>query len=149
MAKSKVDSASLKILIPFKILGAFFWVIAALTVMAFFFFAFRFYFATALMYAVLAVVNGIMAYGLWKMQKWVVPLLGGSAIIVLAINLINVVKNTRTLGQALTAFAILAVIFIFSYFSRNFLEGEYDNRKVLGSFLTLLIFSQLIAFFLK
>lgn len=149
MPQSITINVPLKILLPYRVLSVIFWAIAILTFLTCLFFVFRNSLSSALMYAALVGVNGITAYGLWKMKKWIVPILGGSAIIVLAMNFMGVLSGTRKASQALLSFSILVVLFLFAYFSRNFLEGEYIERKALVLFLALLIFSQAITFFLK
>jgi len=139
----------LKILLPYRILGVIFGVIALLTFLSVISSGSRNLFTLALVYASYVCLNGILAYGLWKMKKWIIPLLGGTTLIVAILNIVNIIGGTQKISRALTAFIILGVFFLLAYFSRKFLNGDYKNYRALGLFAAFLVLSQAAIFFLK
>lgn len=143
------NNVSWKFLIPYKIISVFFAALALLTFLSVISLSLRHLFASAVMYAAYVGLNGILAYGFWKMRKWIVPLSGVAALVVTIMNIIDVSRGTQVAGKVLIGFAILCALFVFTYSSRNFLEGEYRNLKALGLFLAFLILSQAATFFLK
>ncbi len=149
MPELETNKIPLKILLPYRILGVIFGVVALWNLLAVLSFSLRRFFVFALIYTAYACLGGILAYGFWKMGKWLVSVLGGVTIIVAILNIINVIRGTQKISQALIGFVILCALFIFVYLSRNFLDGEYKNLKVLGLSLAFLIFTQAATFFLK
>ncbi len=139
----------LKIRLPYKILGVLFGALALLSFLFIVSSISRNLFMFALMSMTYTGLNGIMAYGFWKMRKWIVPLLGGTTLIVAIINIANIIGGTQKISQALMGFVILGALFIFAYFSRKFLNGDYKNLKALGLFAGLLVLSQVVIFLLK
>ncbi len=93
-------------------------------------------------------LNAVMAYGFWKMRKWVMSILVSSTIMVAFIGVINVTNGVID-DIDLSPFVVLIALFIFAFFSRKFLSGNYKNPRVLGLFWVFLIFIQAIIFLLK
>lgn len=149
MALAKTKKIPKTILISFRILSVVFGLIFLLTILSVIAFGFNHFFARALMYFGFAGVNAMLAFGFWKAQRWLATLLGGSVIIILVINIARLAVGTTSVIQALTGFIILGILFLATYFSRDYMEGEYKNPKVIGLFLFFLILSQVAFFFLK
>lgn len=149
MLQLKTNKESLNLLIAFRVMGVIFGAISLITFLTVLSLIFRHFFIHALMYIAFAGLNGMVAYGFWKMRKWLVSLLGGSTIIVGVLSLANVLSGIKDTGQALVGFIVVCTLFLFTYFFRNFLDDDYKNSKVLGLFLIFLIISQLVSFFLK
>jgi|GEM_PF-5584221 len=149
MSELEINKIPLKILLPYRILGVIFGIVTLWNLLAVLSFSLRHFFVFALIYTAYACLGGILAYGFWKMKKWIVPLLGSTAIVVIILNIINVIRGTQKISQALIGFVILGALFLLAYFSRKFLDGEYKNFKVLGLFLALIIFSQAATILLK
>ena len=138
----------LKIRLPYQILSVVFGIIALLTFLSVISATSRQFFASALMYLSYVGLNGILAYGLWKMRKWIVPLLGGTILFMASFNIFNIIMGTQRISQTLSAFIIFGALFLFAYFSRKFLNGGYKNLNALGFSAILLVLSQIIIFFL-
>lgn len=149
MLQSETNKISLKILLPYRIFGVIFGVIALFNLLFILSFSLRRFFVLALIYTAYAALSGILAYGFWKTKKWIVSLLGSAVVVVTILNVINVIRGTQNISRAFIGFIVLFAFFIFAYFSRNFLDGEYKNLKALSLFLALIIFTQAAAFFLK
>ncbi len=149
MPELETNKIPLKILLPYRILGVIFGVVALWNLLAVLSFSLRRFFVFALIYTAYACLGGILAYGFWKMKKWIVPLLGSTAVVVIILNIINVIRGTQGISRALIGVVVLCALFLLAYFSRKFLDGEYKNFKVLGLFLALIIFSQAATIFLK
>lgn len=139
----------LKIRLPYRILGVVFGLIALLTFLSVISALSHQFFASALVFISYVGLNGILAYGLWKMRKWIVPLLGGTILLVAIFNVINIIRGMQRMNQVLSAFIVFGALFLFAYFSRKFLSGDYKNYKALGLSAVFLILSQVIIFFLK
>lgn len=150
MSELEINKTPLKVLIPYRTLSVVFGVIMLWNILIALPSNFlRHLFAPALMYAAYAGLDGVLAYGFWKMKKWIVPILGGMVVIVAILNIINVIRSTQEINRTIIGFVVLGALFLFTYLSRNFLEGEYKNWKALGLFLAFLIISQTAIFFLK
>lgn len=140
----------LKIRLPYRVLGVMFGIIVLLDVLiALPSNVLRHLFAPALMYAAYAGLSGVLAYGFWKMKKWIVPIVGSMVVIVAALNIVNLMRGTQEINQAIIGIVMLVALFLFSYFSRRFLSGEYKNPKALILFFAFLVISQAAIFFLK
>lgn len=145
MSDLETNKISLKIQIPYQVIGVLFGGVALLTLFsAISLLSTNFFIPTFLVSIAYAGLNGIMAYGFWRMKKWIVSLLGGTALIVAIINIINIFRGIQEINQAIIAFVILGVLFLFTFFSRKFLNGDYKNIKALGLSLVLIIFTQII-----
>ncbi|MDD5397023.1 MAG: hypothetical protein PHW24_03110 [Candidatus Moranbacteria bacterium] len=149
MAKTKTNETPLKILLPFRTLGFVFGAIALLTFLSALLFAFNKRPSSALLYASYGFVDAILAFGLWKMRKWVVTIFGSATVLVVVLNALNLSRGAQKMSQAITGVAILGVVFLFTFFSRNFLNDEYKNTKAILGFLSFLILSQIILIFLR
>jgi hypothetical protein len=149
MSETKNIKVPLKILIPFRILGVLFGVITAVTFLGIFIFIYRNSFGLAFSYFCFTLLDGILTYGFWKMQKWITVILGSSISILAVFNVINVSIGAQKIGQAVLGLVILLVLFVFTYFSRSHLDGKYKDSKMISLFLTPLILSQIIILFLK
>ena len=79
----------LKIRLPYRILGVVFGLIALLTFLSVISALSHQFFASALVFISYVGLNGILAYGLWKMRKWIVPLLGGTILFMASLALSN------------------------------------------------------------
>jgi len=137
----------LKIRLPYQVLGVLFGSVVLFTILLFILSSVRnFFVLTFLIYSVAFVgLNGILAYGFWKMRKWTMTLLGGMTFLI-AISIIAITGNNKNISQAIVGLVTFGTLFIFTYFSRKFLNGDYKNPKALGLFSVLLIISQIIAF---
>ena len=147
-----MNKIPLKILIPYRAISVVFGFVTLWNILAALSFSSvgsRRLFVFALIYIAYAIVSGTLAYGFWKMKKWVVFVLGGAAIVVIILNIINIINGTQKISQAIIGIAILCALFVFTYFSRKFLDGEYKNFKALGLSLFFLIFTQVATFFLE
>ncbi len=149
MSELEINKIPLKILIPYRTLSVIFGVAALLNLLAVLSFSLRQFFVFALIHTAYAALSGILACGFWKMKKWIVSFLGSAVVVVTILNIVNVIRGTQNISQALVGFVILGALFLFTYLSRNFLDGEYKNLKALGLFLALIIFIQAATFFLK
>ncbi len=148
MSELETNKIPLKILIPYRTISVVFGIVALLTFLSALSFGLRTFFVSALLMSAAYIgLNVVLAYGFWKMRKWIVPLLGGTALIVAILNIANIIRGTQKISQALIGFVILGALFLFTYLSRNFLDNEYKNLKALGLFLALLIISQVATFF--
>lgn len=140
----------LGIRLPYRVLGVVFGLVALRTLFsAIWIGSLNFFMPSFLIAVAYAGFDGIMAYGFWKMRKWIVPLLGGVALIVVITDIANIAIGTQGINPVLIEFAILGILFLFVYFSRKFLNGDYKNIKALGLSLALIIFPQIIIFLLK
>lgn len=138
-----------KILIPYKVLGVVFCVLVLLNFLSVLSSVSRHFYIFALMYAAYVGLYLILAYGFWKMKKWIVFILGGLTLVMLVIDISHLIGSTKNIVQISISFAVLCALFAFSYFTRNFLNDDYKNYKMLGLFTVFLVLSQVAIIFLK
>lgn len=133
--------------LSYQIFSVLFWAVAIIFLFSIISLSLRNLFSPAsLIYSIaFAGLNGVLAYGFWKMRKWTMTLLGGMTLLV-AISIIAVLGNNKNIGHATVIFATFGILFLFTYFSRKFLNGDYKNLKALGLFSAFLIITQIIAF---
>lgn len=137
----------LKFFIPYKIIGAIFAVMALLTILTLIT-PIRFHaYSRAMLYASFVGINIIFAFGFWQMKKWIIVVLGFTLVFLAVAGIIRVFQDFQKFNSALTPFLIVGALFLFSYLSRLHLEGEYKNVKVISTFITLLILSQILTIF--
>jgi hypothetical protein len=142
--QATASSVSWKFLVPFRVLSILFAVIAALT---FFSSLFLPWGTRILVYISYIVMYVILIYGFWKMRKWVVTLMGITFIFLVIDNSVRLFMGTQRIVPALVSLLIVGIIFLFSYFSRSQLNGEYKNMRVLRVFVVFLILSKLLVIF--
>ena len=91
----------------------------------------------------------ILAYGFWKMRKWVTILMSCTLVFLIINNAISFFQDTQKISSALWTVFFAGVILLFSYVSRSRLGGEYKNVRVIRVFAVFLILSQILAYFLS
>lgn len=136
-----------KIRLAYQIFGVLFGMAALWTLVLFVSFSLRNFFDLIfLIYSVAFIgFNGTLAYGFWKMRKWMVTITGSMTFFI-AISIIAIIGRNRNISQAIAGLVIFGALFLFTYFSRKFLSGDYKDLKALGLFSAFLIISQMIVF---
>lgn len=137
------------LLISYRILSVVFSILTVLSVLAAIIFAYNHFYGRFLAYASYAAINALLAAGFWNMKKWIVSLLGITLGLVLIMDIVRLINGVGNLKSIFVGLGIIGVLFIFSSLSRNSLQGEYKNYKVIGFFVGLLILAQIAITFLK
>lgn len=148
--QEEINNVSWKILVPCRILGVFFAVVALL---AFFSFIFTPIGIKTFIYSFYIIIAVLTAYGFLRMRKWVITLLGTVAFfaaVKIGISIFHgVLKNSALIPLVATPFVIFGALFIFSYLLRSYFRGEYNKIKITVSYTTLLALSQILAYLYK
>ncbi len=140
---------SFKIRLPYQIIGILFGIVGLVFLVSTVSFSLYDFVPTFLIYSVAFFgLNGIIAYGFWKMRKWIITLLGAMTFLI-TISIVAISGSNKNINQAIAILVVFGALFLFTYFSRKFLNGDYKNPKALGLFLIFLIISQVITFFIK
>lgn len=141
---TKKLNASWKLLIPYRTIGSFFALTGLITLLASLAAPMSIKTLVAISYIVMDV---ILVYGFWKLRKWVVVLMGFTAVFLLINNIVRVLQGTQKISSALMAVLFAGAILLFSYLSRSYLNGAYMNIRVVRVFVVALILSQLLFIF--
>lgn len=140
----KNRNVSWKFLIPYRILGVFFAVVAIVTLLASLVNPLGVKTLIAVSYIVMDV---ILIYGCWNMRKWLTTLLGLTFAFLLINNVMRILQGTQKISSAVATLLFVAAIILFSYISRDKLNGEYGNVRVIRVFVVALILSQILFIF--
>lgn len=133
----------LKIKVPFRIVSVIFAIIAVLTLFTAALSAYQGFYGRLFMYSAYAGANLIIAFGFWKMRKWIFSLFIAALAVVTILDVIGLILDTKTLTQALFSVLVVGIFTGVLYFLRNRLNGTYKQYKVMGSFVGLLALAQI------
>ncbi len=143
------NETSLKVKIPFRILSVVFALIAAFTLLTAGLAAYQGFYGRFVMYGAYAAINFIIAFGFWKMKKWILSIFVVALVAVTLFGIVGLITGTKEVSQFLTGILVVGVFSGMIYFLRNYLNGEYRQYKVLGSFIVLIALAQIAITILK
>jgi hypothetical protein len=143
------NETSLKVKIPFRILSVVFALIAVFTLLTAGLAAYQGFYGRLVMYGAYAAINFIIAFGFWKMKKWILSIFVVALAAVTLFGIIGLIAGTKELTQFFTGILVVGVFSGVIYFLRSHLNGEYRQYKVLGSFFALLALAQIAIAILK
>ena len=140
----KNENASLKLSVLYKILGVLFAVSALVTLLGSFA---KLLGIVTVIYIAYIVMDVILVYGFWKMRKWIVVLMGIATSFLLVDNVVRVFARTQEIKIAAIQVAVVGVIFLFSFLTRNQLNGQFKNVRVIRVFVGALMLAKLLFIF--
>lgn len=141
----KEKNIPLWVLVPCKALGAMFGVIAAYTL--FDSIASPLSIKTPILITYI-VMNVTMMIGFWDMRKWTMALSGIALAFLVGNDVIRLARGAEITSAMTSGVAIMGVILLFTFAARKWLDGEYDKRHPFRVFITALVVSQILMFFL-
>ncbi len=93
------------------------------------------------------VIEVILVYGFWNMRKWIVVVMGSMIFFLFLDYIAKLSYGNLPIRSAVVSLLIMGTFFIFSYFTKNYLNGEYRNFRVLRVFFGALLLSQILIIF--
>lgn len=143
--QKEINIVPWKILVSYRIIGVFFAIVAILALLPFIFGPLG---IKTLVYFFYIIITIPTAYGFWKMRKWIITL-QGTVVVIAVLNVGLAIFQGAPKARVLVSLLVFGALFLFSYFSRSHLEGEYKKMKIIVFLTAIWAFSQILMYINK